>query len=251
MPSLQPIGCRGDIQILRDYSVTLGRSWPGHFGAFVCARCLACRRRDTVHPLWERELLGLINPLLPAPMIEYPHETTRCAVDLVVSKRVRENPDWKIVFMPFRGHSSVHRNASWSTAFPCKFLVCYSWGVSRRLSEILLWRCPKQAIELLMKFADPSRVFYGSDYPYCPDKTIDVLTNQLDSASLTEEQLSDINTRNALKLFPQLAEGKWTGKISCLPLRQISLVYSLSVHLFWLSVVVLLFLNDYVLLEHQ
>lgn len=65
-----------------------------------------------------------------------------------------------------------------------------------------------QAIELLMKFADPSRVFYGSDYPYCPDKTIDVFTNQLDSASLTEEQLSDINTRNALKLFPQLAEGK-------------------------------------------
>lgn len=78
-----------------------------------------------VHPTTGIDI-GLINPLLPAPMIEYPHETTRCAVDLVVSKRVRENPDWKIVFMPFRGHSSVHRNASWSTAFPCKFLVCYS-----------------------------------------------------------------------------------------------------------------------------
>lgn len=67
-----------DIQILRDYSVTLGRSWPGHFGAFVCARCLACRRRDTVHPLWERELLPW-PPKFHTPM-DRAQQTSSCCI---------------------------------------------------------------------------------------------------------------------------------------------------------------------------
>lgn len=40
---------------------------------------------------------GPINPRLPAPMIEYPHETTRCAVDLITSRTIQQNPSCKII----------------------------------------------------------------------------------------------------------------------------------------------------------
>ncbi|RAH78360.1 amidohydrolase 2 [Aspergillus japonicus CBS 114.51] len=162
-----------------------------------------------IHPTTGVDI-GTINPLLPAPMIEYPHETTRCAVDLVVSKRVQENPNCKIIL--------CHSGGTLPFIAMRPGVLLSDANLSSMTLEEFLGDCRKfyyevaqsssQAIELLMKFADPDRVLYGCDYPYCPDKTIDFFTNALNSASLTQEQLSKINRRNALKLFPRLAEGE-------------------------------------------
>jgi predicted TIM-barrel fold metal-dependent hydrolase len=163
-----------------------------------------------IHPTTGVDIGGMINPLLPAPMIEYPHETTRCAVDLVVSKRVQENPNCKMILCHCGGTLPF-------IAMRPGTLLSHAKLSSMTLEEFLgdcrkfyydVAQSSSQAIEFLMKFADPNRVLYGCDYPYCPDKTIDFFTNALDSASLTEEQLSKINRRNALKLFPRLAEGE-------------------------------------------
>ncbi|KAJ5759699.1 amidohydrolase 2 [Penicillium odoratum] len=161
-----------------------------------------------IHPTTGVDI-GMINPLLPAPMIEYPHETTRCAVDLIVSGRIRENSDCKIILchsggtLPFiatrPGVLLSHANLSSMTHE--EFL-----GDARRFYYEIA-QSSSLAIECLMKFADPDRILYGCDYPYCPEKTIDFFKNALNSAPLTEDQLSKINTTNALKLFPRLTKG--------------------------------------------
>lgn len=38
-----------------------------------------------------------VNPLLPQPLIDYPHETTRTAVDMIITNTKRRYPDCKVI----------------------------------------------------------------------------------------------------------------------------------------------------------
>ena len=38
-----------------------------------------------------------VNPLLPQPAIDYPHETTRSAVDMIITHTKRSYPDCKVI----------------------------------------------------------------------------------------------------------------------------------------------------------
>jgi 6-methylsalicylate decarboxylase len=52
----------------------------------------------------------------------------------------------------------------------------------------------------LMKLVPPSQITYGSDYPYFP---LDQITS-LRQLGLTQEQLQDIASGNAMRLIPSL-----------------------------------------------
>ena len=59
-------------------------------------------------------------------------------------------------------------------------------------------------IELLLKFARPDHIFYGSDYPYAGNGAIETFTKELDSTLMSEEMRQSISFTNALKLFPRI-----------------------------------------------
>ncbi|GKZ76289.1 hypothetical protein AnigIFM56816_005268 [Aspergillus niger] len=149
--------------------------------------------------------IGPNNPVLPAPMIEYPHETTRCAVDLITSRVLQQHPNCKVILchsggtLPFIATrpAVLLSHAELSTMTPEEFLAearKFYFDVAQSSSE---------AIQFLLKFADPDRILYGSDFPYCPPRTIDFFTNELDSSGLTEEQLLKVNVGNSSALFPR------------------------------------------------
>jgi predicted TIM-barrel fold metal-dependent hydrolase len=176
---------------------------------------------DTFRPLWaelERRRAvvfihptsglgrGPINPALPAPMIEYPHESTRCAVDLITSQTIQRQSNCKVILchsggtLPFIATrpAVLLSHAKLSTMTPEEFLA----GTRKFYYDVA--QSSSEAIQFLLKFADPDRILYGSDFPYCPPETIDYFTGALDSSSLAEEQLLKVNTGNASTLFDRL-----------------------------------------------
>ncbi|KAB8227030.1 amidohydrolase family protein [Aspergillus alliaceus] len=149
---------------------------------------------------------GPRNPVLPAPMIEYPHETTRCAVDLITSRVLQRHPNSKVILshsggtLPFIATrpAVLLSHSKLSTMAPEEFLAearKFYFDVAQSSSE---------AIQFLLKFAGPERILYGSDFPYCPPETINFFTNALDSSGLTEEQVLKVNVVNASALFSRL-----------------------------------------------
>jgi predicted TIM-barrel fold metal-dependent hydrolase len=58
----------------------------------------------------------------------------------------------------------------------------------------------------LRTFADPTRLLYGSDWPFTPEPVIAKLRARLDEALQTNaDDLQAIFNGNALRLFPRLS----------------------------------------------
>ncbi|KAL8946754.1 MAG: hypothetical protein Q9222_006892 [Ikaeria aurantiellina] len=154
-----------------------------------------------------------VNPALPAPIIDYPHETCRTALDLIITNMVTEHPNCKIIlshsggtlpYIALRAAAVLPlilrsmRRPPKSTEQMLDELSNFYFDVALGSSDLVL--------PLLTKFAKPGHVLFGSDLPYAPRETIDFFTNNLTEyeKSLSEEEAAAINRGNALKLFPRL-----------------------------------------------
>ncbi|KNG83317.1 2-amino-3-carboxymuconate-6-semialdehyde decarboxylase [Aspergillus nomiae NRRL 13137] len=120
---------------------------------------------------------NLINKMLPQPFIDYPHETTRTAVDLITT-----DTDCRL--------SSMTREHFLENA--------------RMFYYDLALTDANFALPLLQKFASPDHILYGSDFPYAPTTSIKFFSKDLAEADISDEAAEKINYGNALNLFPRL-----------------------------------------------
>lgn len=145
---------------------------------------------------------------IPGPIIDYPFDTTRTAVQLVLNGVVTRCRNVRIIlshaggFLPY----AAHRFAELASAVrPDKprvgdliedfksfyFDTALSTGVA--------------ALPSLLAFAKPGHVLYGSDFPYAPASVGASFTAQLDSyGGLSPEGLAAINHGSALTLFERV-----------------------------------------------
>ena len=159
-----------------------------------------------VHPTHAVDT-NLVAKNLPQPIIDYPHETTRTAVDLVVSNRVRSLTDVKIILSHAGGTLPyIAKRAA----------LVGQLGLSSKSEEEILedvkalyfdlaLSSSKPTIEMLLQYTAPGHVMYGSDYPYAPPRGIISFARELDDAGLDPQLEHAINWGNALKLFPRFA----------------------------------------------
>ncbi|KAI0966751.1 hypothetical protein F4678DRAFT_265328 [Xylaria arbuscula] len=174
-----------------------------------------------VHPTHPVDT-SLINPLLPQPMIDYPHETTRTACDLITSGTIRSFPRVKIILSHAGGTLPylALRPAAMLPYIPAELPAVYrdlaisGSEVTKILMEdarsfyfdTALSASPHQLC-LLSEFAKPGHILFGSDFPYAPTPAISQMNQLLDEF---EEQNRDfatsLNTEAALALFPRLRE---------------------------------------------
>ena len=151
---------------------------------------------------------NLVNPHLSQPIIDYPHETTRTAVDLIMSKTVHEHPKCKII-LSHAGGTLPYLATRAAVMLP-------DYGLSDQSPEDFLQDAKSlyydlalsgndYTIGLLTKFAKAEHILFGSDFPYAPTPTIRTHTNNLDLYELTEEQRWQMSRGNALNLFPRLS----------------------------------------------
>lgn len=171
-----------------------------------------------VHPTHPVDT-ALVNAALPQPMIDYPHETTRAAVDLITSGTVRSHPNVKIILshaggtlpylalrpaamLPYVPSAAAAGGGGLSaTAVTDSFIEdARSFYFDTALSASAL------TLDLLKGFAKPGHVLFGSDYPYAPTPAIRTMDRLLDEYGNRDGAfVQSVNTGAALRLFPHLA----------------------------------------------
>jgi aminocarboxymuconate-semialdehyde decarboxylase len=171
-------------------------------------------------PLWaeldRRAAVVFIHPGQPpmataagvaGPLADYPFDTTRAAIQLVLNGVVDRYRNVRIIlahaggFLPY----ASHRIAELSPVFrgdapePADILAKF-----QRFFFDTALSGSAAALPTLQAFAKPDRILFGSDYPYAPAKVAAVFTTKIDAYDLTADARVAISHRNALSLFPRL-----------------------------------------------
>ncbi|KAI0110929.1 hypothetical protein GGR51DRAFT_510548 [Nemania sp. FL0031] len=178
-----------------------------------------------VHPTHPVDT-SLVNASLPQPVIDYPHETTRTAVDLITSGTVRSHPHVQII-LPHAGGTLPYlalRPAALLPYIPSGAMPATN-GVAATKDSVSLATLTNNFIEdaksfyfdtalstsplqlaLLKDFAQPGHILFGSDFPYAPTPVIKHMNKLLDEYDERDGDLvHGINMESALKLFPRLS----------------------------------------------
>jgi predicted TIM-barrel fold metal-dependent hydrolase len=157
-----------------------------------------------VHPTQHPESKKL--PLdLPLFVAEYPLNTTRCALNLM-TKRVPERfPNIKFVLAHAGG---VLPFLAWRLAIP-RVPAVWESDVHDKLKGFwydIALAAGKSCLLSVKEIAAPERILFGTDWPYTSETTVQwTVRDSMASGLFTPREQADVNTNNALALFPRLA----------------------------------------------
>ena len=151
----------------------------------------------------------LINPRMPQPLIDYPHETSRAALDMITSGVLRDFPSCKIILSHAGGTLPylIYRAASVLPLMP------EPPGLSREqivnearqfYFDIAISANPI-TLKALFAFAKPGHILFGTDFPNAPKDAVQYFTESLEQYPMPESTREQLEKGNALKLFPQLS----------------------------------------------
>lgn len=154
-------------------------------------------------PLWaeldRRKAVVLIHPTrtelpelvgIPAPFVDFPFATTRTAVDMVIKGVMDRHRDMRVIlshaggFLPF----AAHRFATTAAVMPGAASEASMMETFRRFYFDTALSASAPAIAGLKAFADPSRILFGSDFPYAPGRMNEGFTAMLDASPLLSDQ---------------------------------------------------------------
>lgn len=164
-----------------------------------------------IHPIHAVDT-NLVNKHLPQPMVDYPHETGRTAMDLILSGTLRNSAaDCKIIL------SHAGGTLPWLINRPASMLEYTPFGDGRTYQDYVddaklfyfdtaLSGVPLM-LNLLFEFAKPDHILFGSDFPNAPKQGIRLLTKMTDEYNMSSEQRKSFETGAAYELFPRLRRG--------------------------------------------
>lgn len=172
-----------------------------------------------VHPTHAAGSHELINPLLPSPFLDYPHETARTAMDMLATGTKRDFPECKVILLHAGGTlpillfraapgveliSRARAAAGAGSGEPLKTASIIADAMTFYFDLAL--SSSKNVLDTLLMNFPTDRILYGSDFPYAPRPGIESLVQQLTDYKMDDEVRHDIYSRNALRLFPRLAD---------------------------------------------
>ncbi|OJI87283.1 hypothetical protein ASPTUDRAFT_74108 [Aspergillus tubingensis CBS 134.48] len=149
-----------------------------------------------------------VNPLLPQPAIDYPHETTRTAVDMIITNTKRSYPDCKVILshaggtLPFliTRICTVSKEAATTARIYGKSSEEIMEDFRSFYFDLAL-SSSEAGLKLILEVIPHDHITYGSDFPYAsPDKSLG-FKQILDGFPLDPELRDKIYFGNANKLF--------------------------------------------------
>ncbi|KAJ5302094.1 hypothetical protein PENANT_c008G06398 [Penicillium antarcticum] len=150
----------------------------------------------------------LINPWLPQPMFDYPHETGRAAMDLLTSGIIRDYPGCKIILSHAGGTLPylIYRAATMLPLMPQTLGLSTEELVEDARGFYFDTAISSNPVTLkaLFEFAAPGHVLFGSDFPNAPGDAIQHFTRFLEEYDMSYETKLQVNSGAALELFPRL-----------------------------------------------
>jgi 6-methylsalicylate decarboxylase len=145
---------------------------------------------------------------IPGPILDYPFDTTRSALQLVVNGVLRRHLRVKIIlshgggFLPYASHRFAELMSAIQSGTPS--VVDLLKDFQRFYFDTALTASPT-ALPSLTKFAGAGQMLYGSDFPYAPVSVSASFTAKLDRYSeLTPQEHGALNRGNSTRLFPRL-----------------------------------------------
>ncbi|KAL3480365.1 hypothetical protein BJX99DRAFT_28091 [Aspergillus californicus] len=176
-------------------------------------------KRETVvfiHPTHPVDT-SMINPYMPQPMFNYPHETGRAAMDLLTNGILRDYPGCKIILSHAGGTLPylIYRAA---TMMP---LVVPNPGLSteeivaaaRAFYFDTAISANPVTLKALFEFAEPGHVLFGSDFPNAPTEAVLRFTRYLEAYDVPQSTKRLVESEAALALFPRLQAREGVARI--------------------------------------
>ncbi|MCR6487868.1 amidohydrolase family protein [Amycolatopsis sp. OK19-0408] len=146
---------------------------------------------------------------LPSPLLDFPFDTTRTALDLVAHGVFDRHPELRIIlshaggFLPF----AAHRFAGAAMFNPDTTPEGILAGLRKFYFDTAL-SAAATSLPSLFAFAEPGHVLYGSDFPFAPKEwrgEFDRYLTAYDGPGA--QRFPDVDRAAAEALFPRLATG--------------------------------------------
>jgi predicted TIM-barrel fold metal-dependent hydrolase len=154
------------------------------------------------------EALGLGRP---APLLEFPLDTTRTIVDLLYARTLQTHPDIKVI-VPHGGAALpalVARIAAFANVpfiEPRPTSEAEVFATLERLYYDVALSAHPVPFAALRRMAPITQILFGSDWPFTPEAGVARNIHQLAEASLSEAEARAIARDNAERVFPRLAQ---------------------------------------------
>lgn len=146
----------------------------------------------------------------PAPMIEFPLDTTRTLVDLIYSRTLQTHPDIKVI-VPHGGAALPALIARIAAFAGLPFIsprpaseAEFFETLARLYYDVALSAHPIPFAGL-RRIAPVTQILFGSDWPFTPEAGVARNIRQLGENGLSEDELHAIARQNAERVFPRLA----------------------------------------------
>ncbi|KAF5676587.1 amidohydrolase family [Fusarium heterosporum] len=179
-------------------------------------------------PIWEelnrRKVVVFVHPTdnvagvsfderLPMPAFDWPHETGRTAIDMILNRRLEQFPDVKIILshgggtlIPLIRRSTMISFAEFGGVMSLQDMI----NQAKQFYFDTTLAGSKEMFPMILEFAKPGHLLFGSDFPQAPEKLSKGFTKFVDEFSMDDEKREQIYFKSALNLFPRL-EGNVYG----------------------------------------
>ncbi|HEY5009151.1 MAG TPA: amidohydrolase family protein [Caulobacteraceae bacterium] len=148
----------------------------------------------------------------PAPLLEFPLDTTRTIVDLLYARTLQTNPDIKVI-VPHGGAALpalIARIAAFASVpfiEPRPASEAEVFETLERLYYDLALSAHPVPFAALRAIAPITRILFGSDWPFTPEPGVARNIHQLAEArGLSDAEARAIARDNAERVFPRLAQ---------------------------------------------
>ncbi|KDN68280.1 putative amidohydrolase [Colletotrichum sublineola] len=161
-----------------------------------------------VHPTHPVDV-NLVNKCLPQPMMDYPHETARTAMDLILSDTFRSHArNCRIILSHGGGTLAMVVSRVAGLALLTPFINKSAEKIREEIGwfyyDTAMCSSPEQ-LAALQVIAKPGHILFGSDFPNCPPEAIKRFTEQLDASEvLASGYRNGLDNSSAKMLFPRL-----------------------------------------------
>ncbi|PQE24175.1 amidohydrolase family protein [Rutstroemia sp. NJR-2017a BVV2] len=160
-----------------------------------------------IHPGLETAGDPIMEPrTLPKPIFDWTHETTRTAAHLITTDTLRTHPACRVI-LPHGGGTFpyiVHRIAHLSEGFNLMDKTADEFlDEAKNFYFDLAFAGYEDTLRLLLDFAKPGHVLYGTDYPFGRENMVKTQVEQIDNALKNRADAKLILQDAALQLWPR------------------------------------------------
>ncbi|KAL7956230.1 amidohydrolase family protein [Trichoderma compactum] len=167
-----------------------------------------------VHPHRACVDCGLAHPTLLPPVLDYPHEGNKIAMDMILNQTVRKDPNCKIILSHAGGTLPylIHRAASLvpqvfkSTATDSPVMSSEDIPRDSRLFYYeLALSSSHHTLDTPLKNFLSHHILFGTDFPAVSEDVAIKLSDELNDYNMDEVKRDNVYWETAIKLFPRLA----------------------------------------------